>query len=336
MKLDAKELIKQLSTLDGPSGYERDVLRFIESQIEPFVDKVWYNKVGTLIAQKSGAGKGKLGIFAHADEIGYVIAKIEDGSFARIEMIGGVDPKVIFAQKVKIYTRNGVAKGIVGVLPPHLQKEEHRSKVPGFDRIFVDLSCSETGKYVSVGDICVVDAEPVEMNGKLCGKAMDNRAGCASLILAAELLKLVRNYQDVYFIFSSQEEVAGPGAVSTAYELKLDRAIVVDVTHGDVRMTNLPQIKTGEGPVLCVGPVIDMEFQSKLREIAEKNNVKIQIEPAPGRSGTDTDDVQLTGSGIRTALISIPLMYMHTPVEILDPKDVEETSRLLALATAIQ
>ncbi|MFN3282785.1 MAG: M20/M25/M40 family metallo-hydrolase [Pseudothermotoga sp.] len=336
MKLDVKELIKELSLLDGPSGYEAEVLKVIEKKIEPFVDRVWYNKVGTLVAEKKGFGKGKLGIFAHADEVGHVITKVEDGLFARLEMIGGVDPKIMFAQRVRIYTKNGVAKGIVGVLPPHLQKEEHRNKIPSFDKIFVDLSCSELGKYVSVGDICVVDMKPVELNGKLCGKAMDNRAGCVSLILAAQLLQTLRNYQDVYFVFSGQEEVAGPGAVSIAYELKLDRAIVVDVTHGDVKVPQFVQIKVGEGPALCVGPSIDREFQSKLSDIAQKHNVKIQIEPAPGRSGTDTDEIQLTGSGIRTALVSIPLMYMHTPVEVVDPKDVEETARLLALATTIE
>ncbi|HOJ87934.1 MAG TPA: M20/M25/M40 family metallo-hydrolase [Pseudothermotoga sp.] len=336
MKLDVKELIKELSSLDGPSGYEKAVLELIEKKIEPLVDRVWYNKVGTLIAEKKGTGSGRLGIFAHADEVGYVVTKLEKGLFARLETIGGVDPKVIFAQRVKIYTAKGIAKGIVGVLPPHLQKEEHRSKVPSFDKIFVDLSCSELGEYVSVGDICVVDVKPVELNGKLCGKAMDNRAGCASLILAAQLLRNIRNYQDVYFVFSSQEEVTGLGAVSIAYELRLDRAIVVDVTHGDVKIPQFVQIKTGEGPALCVGPVIDKEFYSKLYQTAQRNNVKIQIEPAPGRSGTDTDEVQLSGTGVRTTLVSIPLMYMHTPVEVVDPRDVEETARLLALATTIE
>ncbi len=333
--MDVKELIKELSALDGPSGYEEAVLKVIEKKIEPFVDRVFYNKVGTLIAEKKGTGRGKLGIFAHADEIGHVITKIENGLFARLETIGGVDPKIMFAQKVKIYTKKGIARGVIGVLPPHLQKEEHRNKVPDFDKIFVDLSCSELGEYVSVGDICVVDMKPVELNGKLCGKAMDNRAGCASLILAASLLQTIKNYQDVYFIFSSQEEVSGPGAVSIAYELMLDRAIVVDVTHGDVKIPQFVQIKLGEGPALCIGPVIDREFQSLLSEIAQKNNVRTQIEPAPNRSGTDTDEVQLAGSGIRTTLVSIPLLYMHTPVEVVDPKDVQETSRLLALATTI-
>lgn len=336
MKLDVKELIKELSTLDGPSGYEEAVLKVIEKKIEPFVDKIWYNKVGTLIAEKKGIGKGRLGIFAHADEVGHVVTKVEEGLFARLEMIGGVDPKIMFAQRVKIYTKKGIVKGIVGVLPPHLQKEEHRNKVPNFDKIFVDLSCSELGKYVSVGDICVIDMKPLELKDKLCGKAMDNRVGCASLILAAELLQNIRNYQDTYFIFSGQEEVAGPGAVSIAYELKLDKAIVVDVTHGDVKVPQFVQIKLSEGPAVCVGPSIDKEFQSKLFEIAQKNNVRTQIEPAPGRSGTDTDEIQLTGSGVRTTLISIPLMYMHTPVEVVDPKDVQETARLLALATTVE
>ncbi len=333
--MDTKSLLKELSQIHGPSGYENLVLSVIEERIKPFVDSVWKNKVGTLVSFKKGEGKEKLGIFAHVDEVGFVISKIEPDGFARLETIGGTDPKVLYAQRMKIFTRKGVATGVVGVLPPHLQKEEDRKSVPGYDKIYVDLSCSSLAAEVRVGDVCVIDSEPIELNGKLSGKALDNRASCAALILAAELLSNFKNKADVYFIFSSQEEVAGPGAVSIAYELLLDKAIVVDVTHANEKIPQLPMIKLSEGPVIGVGPVIDKEFYKALLELAQKNNVKIQTEPLPGRSGTDTDEVQLTRTGIRTMLISIPLMYMHTPVEVVDPKDVEETARLLALATTL-
>ncbi len=333
--MDVKALLMELAKIDGPSGYEDSVLGVIEEKIRSFVDSTWRNKVGTLVAQKKGDGKGKLGIFAHVDEIGFVVSKIESDKFVRLETVGGVDPKVLFAQRVKVFTKKGVATGVVGVLPPHLQKEEHRKTVPDFDKIFVDLSSSPLAEEVRVGDICVVDTDPVELNGKVSAKALDNRAGCAALILAAEMLLNLRNKADVYFIFSSQEEVAGPGAVSIAYELALDKAIVVDVTHANEKIPQYPLIKLSEGPVLCVGPVIDREFSKAVSDLAQKNGVRTQLEPSPGRSGTDTDAIQLTKTGVRTMLISIPLMYMHTPVEVVDPKDVEETARLLALATTI-
>ncbi|MGB4437542.1 MAG: M20/M25/M40 family metallo-hydrolase, partial [Acetomicrobium sp.] len=188
---------------------------------------------------------------------------------------------------------------------------------------------------VSVGDICVIEGECAELGSKVSGKALDNRASCAALILAAQNLQAIKNRADVYFIFSSQEEIAGPGAVSVAYELGLDEAIVVDVTHGNEKIPQFPQIKISEGPALAVGPVINREFYKALSDVAKRNGVKVQLEPTPGRSGTDTDEVQITGSGIKTALVSIPLMYMHTPVEVADPRDIEETARLIALASTI-
>lgn len=332
--MNTKELLMSLSKLDGPAGYEGPVLDAIEEIAKNVCDRTWRNKVGTLIAEKKGSGKTRLGIFAHVDEIGFTVAKIEEGGFLRIETVGGVDPKTLLAQRVKVYTKSGIVNGIVGTLPPHLQKEEHRSKFPDYDKIFVDVSHDENTSQVRVGDVCVFDVKPIELNGKISGKALDNRAGCASLLLAANLLRKLRHDVDIYFIFSSQEEVIGPGAISVTYELELDQAIVVDVTHANVKQASLPLIKLGEGPVLGIGPAIDPEFYKRAFEAAQKHNVKVQIEPMPGRSGTDTDQIQITRTGVKTLLISIPLMYMHTPVEVVDPRDVEETARLLAIIAA--
>lgn len=332
--MNTKELLISLSNLDGPAGYEGPVLDAIEEIAKNVCDRTWRNRVGTLIAEKKGSGKTRLGIFAHADEIGFTVAKIEEGGFLRLETVGGVDPKALLAQRVRVYTKSGIVNGIVGTLPPHLQKEEHRSKFPDYDKIFVDVSCDENRSQVRVGDVCVFDVKAIELNGKISGKALDNRAGCVSLLLAANLLGKLRHDADIYFIFSSQEEVIGPGALSATYELELDQAVVVDVTHANVKQISLPLIKLGEGPVLGIGPAIDPEFYKRAFELAQKHNVKVQIEPIPGRSGTDTDQVQITRTGVKTLLISIPLMYMHTPVEVVDPRDVEETARLLAIIAA--
>lgn len=332
--MNTKELLIQLSNVDGPSGFESQVLNVIEPILQKACDRTWYNRVGTLVGEKKGSGKKKIGIFAHVDEIGLVVSKIEDGGFLRLEMVGGVDPKVLLAQRLKVYTKKGIVSGIVGTLPPHLQKEEHRSRFPDYDRIFLDVSGDSSASEVRVGDVCVFDVKAEEMNGKVCGKALDNRAGCVSLILAAELLQKLKHESDVYFVFSAQEEIAGPGATSMAYELELDEAIVVDVTHANMKHPLLPMVKLGEGPVLSVGPVIDSELYKRAVAVAQKHGVKTQLEPIPARSGTDTDQIQLTRIGVRTLLISVPLMYMHTPVEVVDPKDVEETARLLALIVA--
>ena len=233
MSLEKVSLLKCLSGVDGPSGYEDEALKLIEEKIKPYADVLKTSRLNTLIALKRGEGTKKLGIFAHVDELGFVVAKVEERGFIRLEPIGGVDPKVVLSQRIKIFTKQGVVSGVVGFLPPHLQKEDQRGKVPSFDDIFVDVSCSSLGEHVSVGDICVIEGECTELGSKVSGKALDNRASCAALNLAAQNLQAIKNRADVYFIFSSQEEIAGPGAVAGAYVLGLDEAIVVDVTHGN-------------------------------------------------------------------------------------------------------
>ena len=286
-------------------------------------------RLGGLIARIKGPENLKIGIFAHVDEIGFVISKIEDGKFARLETIGGVDPKVVLASEVRIFTKDGPTRGVVGLLAPHLQKPEDRKKVLMYDEIFVDFSMGSLAKSVRVGDRVTLRGDPIELNGKIIGKALDNRAGCASLIKSMELLRKYKTRYDVYYIFSSQEEVGGPGAVTIAYELNLDYAIVVDVTHADDAPPFYEKISLGGGPTIGFGPSVDKNFWRKIVDIAKRNGIKYQKEPLPGRSGTDTDEIQITGTGVRTALISIPLKYMHTPVEVVDPFDVDETARLL-------
>jgi len=329
VNLETKDLLMELSRIDAPSGFEKEAIDFIEKQVKDLADVMKKTRLGGLIAGIKSGGDLKIGIFAHVDEIGFVISKIEDGNFARLETVGGVDPKVALASEVRVYTRDGPTRGVVGLLAPHLQKPEDRKKVPMYDEIFVDLSVGSLAKSVRVGDRVVLRGDPIELNGKIVGKALDNRAGCTSLIKSMELLKKYKTRYDVYYIFSSQEEVGGPGAATVAYELNLDFAIVVDVTHADDAPSFYEKISLGGGPVIGFGPSVDRNFWKKIMDIAKRNGIKYQKEPLPGRSGTDTDEVQIAGIGVRTALISIPLKYMHTPVEVVDPFDVDETARLL-------
>ncbi|HIP92443.1 MAG TPA: M42 family peptidase [Thermotoga sp.] len=329
MNLKTKDLLMELSKIDAPSGFEKEAIDFIEGKIKDSVNVIKRTRLGGLIAGIESKGNLRIGIFAHVDEISFVISKIEKGNFARLETVGGVDPKVVLASEVKILTHDGIARGIIGFLAPHLQKPEDRKKVPMYDEIFVDFSVSSLAKSIKVGDRVVLKGDPIELNGKIVGKALDNRAGCVSLIKSIKLLEKYKIYSNVYYIFSTQEEVGGPGASTIAYELNLDYAIVVDVTHADDSLPFFEKISLGGGPVIGFGPSVDKNFWKKIMEIARKNGIKYQKEPLPGRSGTDTDEIQITGIGVKTALISIPLKYMHTPVEVVDPFDVDETARLL-------
>jgi endoglucanase len=327
MKMETGKLLVELSNLDGPSGYETNVVSYIKSVIEPFVDEAKTTRHGSLIGYKKGKGIGKLAFFAHVDEIGFVVSKVE-GQFARLEPVGGVDPKVVYASKIRIYTKNGIEHGVIGMLAPHLQDSESRKKVLTYDEIFVDLSLCE--RDVRVGDIAVIDQTAFETNGKVVGKALDNRASCGVLVKALEFLKKYNHPWDVYVVFSVQEETGCLGALTGAYEINPDVAIVMDVTFASEPPFS-DHIELGKGPVIGLGPVVDRNLVQKIIEIAKKHNVSLQEEAVGGRSGTETDFVQLVRNGVRTSLISIPLKYMHTPVEMVDPHDVEELARLLSL-----
>nr|WP_233185668.1 M42 family metallopeptidase [Thermotoga sp. SG1] len=326
-ELTTKELLMKLSDLDGPSGYEDSVVSYIESLIKPFVDETKITGHGSLVGYKKGEGKGKLAFFAHVDEIGFVVSKVE-GEFARLEPVGGIDPKVVCASRVRVHTREGVTLGVIGMLAPHLQSPDSRGKVPSFDELFLDLSLSD--RAVRIGDVAVIDQKSFEAAGKVVGKALDNRASCASLIKTLEFLKRYSHPWDVYFVFSVQEETGCLGALTEAYRINPDVAVVMDVTFASEPPSH-DHIELGKGPVIGLGPVVDKSLVQKILQIAKKHNVTLQNEVVGGRSGTETDFAQLVRAGVRTALISIPLKYMHTPVEMVDPRDVEELARLLSI-----
>ncbi|QTA37791.1 M20/M25/M40 family metallo-hydrolase [Thermosipho ferrireducens] len=331
--MDTKELVLKLTSIDGPSGYEDKVIEEIKNIMSPYVDETYITKTGSLICKKNGTGKGKIGMLAHADQLGFVISKIDEKGYAYVSSIGGWDPKVIAGQRAKIYSQKGLFSGIFGFLAPHLQKSSERKKMPDLDGLFLDISINDNWKDIQVGDIVTLDdVDGFEQNNFIFAPSLDNRASCAAIIKTAELLQKMSHEYDVYFIFSTQEEIGGPGAPTSAYYCDLDYAFVIDVTHGDENVPGYVKIKIGEGPAVGIGPVINKDFNKHVQDIAKKYNIKIQFEPIPRRSGTDTDAVQLVRKGIKTQLLSIPLKYMHTPVEKISINDIENTAKLMTFS----
>ncbi len=332
-KLTTKDLLLKLSSIPGPSGYEDEVLEEIKTIMSDYSDEYFRTPMGSLVCVKKGTGP-KIGFFAHADQIAFVVTKIYEDGFLRLSGVGGWDPKTVVSQKVWIHTKKGKLRGIVGFMPPHLQTTEESKKVPNYDHLFVDVTMNPNWKDISIGDLVTLDIKGFEKNETIFAPALDNRASCVAIIKAAELLSKINTQAQVYYIFSTQEEIGGPGAKSGAYITEIEYGIVIDVTHGDEDIPGYPKIKIGEGPAVAVGPVTNKKFVEHINKVAGKYNINFQIEPIPGRSGTDTDEVQLTRIGVKTALISIPLKYMHNPYEKITVKDVEDTAKLLAFTAA--
>lgn len=332
-KLSTKDLLLKLSAIPGPSGYEDEVIEEIKTIMADYSDECFRTPMGSLVCVKKGIGP-KIGFFAHADQIAFVVTKIYEDGFLRLSGVGGWDPKTVISQKVWIHTKKGKLRGIVGFMPPHLQTTEESKKVPDYDHLFVDVTMNLNWKDISIGDLVTLDIEGFEKNGTIFAPALDNRASCVAIIKSAELLSKINTDAEVYYVFSTQEEIGGPGAKSGAYISEIEYGIVIDVTHSDEDIPGYPKIKMGEGPAVAVGPVTNKKFVEHINKVAGKYNIKTQIEPIPGRSGTDTDEVQLTRIGVKTALISIPLKYMHNPYEKITVKDVEDTAKLLAFTAA--
>ena len=324
--MTTEKLLMELSSVDGPTGYEDAVAE----KIREILGGGERTKLGGLIYKIEGSGKGRVGVFAHIDEIGMLVSKKAGNGFFYLDTIGGVDPKLLPSSKVKVLTKNGVVRGVIGIIAPHLTPPEKKGKVQEFDEIVLDATMSDW-QSIEVGDRVVVDVKPSKLGELVTGKALDDRAGCVSLIKTKEFLEKLRYDWDVYLVFSTREEhgFGSPGASSIAYELDLDWAIVVDVTIAE-KVEGYEQMKIGEGPAIGIGPFIDKELHEKAVETAKRHGIKHQIEVLPMRTGTDNEGVRAARTGTRTLLISIPLKYMHTPVEVVDPKDVEETARIMA------
>ena len=333
-----KDILMELSaaTVSGDEGAAIDAAA---QYFRQYTDRVERDCLGNLIAFKKGEPKAgeprfSLALAAHIDEIGAMVTQITKGGFLRFTAVGGIDPRTLLGQAVIVHGRTPL-KGVVGALAPHLLTERERKKELTLDKLYLDvgLSEAEAREQVRVGDIVSLDQEPVLLNGEKCcsGKAMDNRAGVAVLLQCAVELASMHHQADLYFIATVQEEVGLRGAVTAAYGVEPDLAVAVDVTHGAAPgLANHAVHPLGEGPVIALGPNIHPALGDKLRALARDYRIPFQIEPVAGNTHTDAWAFQVSREGIPTALLSVPLRYMHTMVELLNFDDLIAAGQLLA------
>jgi putative aminopeptidase FrvX len=328
-------LLKQLSEADGIAGFEKPVRELLRQIWTPFVDQMREGKLGSLIALKQGTGpdpRRRLMLAAHMDEIGLMVTGIEKG-FLRVAPIGGTDRRVLLGLEVVVHAQRDLP-GIIATRPPHVLPHEERKKIVPWDQLFIDvgLPADEVEQLVTVGDTISIRREMVELkNRRVAGKAMDDRACLAIVTLALEHLTNVNHAWDVFAVATVQEETGLKGAITSAYDVAPDLAVALDVTFG--RQPGTPETDTfplDEGPTIGIGPNIHPRLAERLREVADAHEIPYQIEPLPGRSGTDAWAIQVTREGVPTALISLPTRYMHQPVETLAGQDIERAGRLLA------
>src|SRR4051794_19303793 len=334
-------VLRSLLTATGPSGYETAPATVFREAAGAFAE-ISGDVMGSSWARVKGTGDGPtLAIVGHIDEIGLIVTHIDDGGFLRFSGVGGWDPQILVGQRVEVATRDGVVPGVIGKKPIHLLKDDERKKVAELKDLHIDVGANDADEargLVRVGDVAVISGEPLELpNGRAASRSMDNRLGC---YIAYEAARLVADAGgapgDVVAVAAVQEETTFGGAATTAFSLKPDLAIVVDVTHATdapgIDVNELGSHPFGSGPVIERGSNLNPKVFELLYDAAEAEGIPYTVAASGRHTGTDADAMHLAAGGVPCGLIGLPLRYMHSPVEMVDLADIDNSARLIAAA----
>jgi len=333
---DLKDHLKALTEAHAPSGHEAPVREIVRAAWKPYVSTFEQDKLGSLIGIVQGRQRStprrKIMLAAHMDEIGLMVREVIDG-FVFVHRISGVDNRIMPAQPVIVHGRQPLP-GVVATIPPHLLSDEAAKRYPNFDELIIDvgLPADEVAALVRTGDLITIDAPLLELMGRrVAGKAMDDRACVAAVTVCLEHLSRMTPLWDVYAAATVQEETGLYGATTAANLIQPDIAIALDV--GFAKQPGIDgdeSFDMGSGPSLGTGPNFHEKLNERLRQTARYHEIKFNDEPLPGASGTDAWAIQVAQQGIPTALFSLPIRNMHSPVETVDLADIERIGRLLA------
>jgi len=339
------QVLLDLLTARGPSGYENAPAAVWLKAAGAFA-QVSTDVLGTplaLVSAKHGfeSSPPRLLVMGHIDEIGLIVTHIDDEGYLWFREVGGWDPQILVGQRLVLDTHDGPVTGVIGRKPIHLLREDDRKKVAEIRGMHIDIGArdgEEARGRVRIGDVAVIDADPHELpNGRLTARALDNRLGSYVALQAARLVAEAGGAQwEIAAVAAAQEEITFGGSRTSAFALEPTAAIVVDVTHA----TDAPGIEVkesgkhelGSGPVLNRGSTLNQALFELLFETAQADKIPFTLEASARATGTDADAVHISRSGVPTALVSIPIRYMHSPVELVQLDDVHACARLIAAA----
>ncbi len=333
-------LLRSLLTAHGPSGYEAAPAEVWRDAAGAFADDVSGDVMGSSTARVAGTGGGpSLMVVGHIDEIGLIVTHVEDSGYLRVSAVGGWDTQILIGQRVVIATKAGPLHGVIGKKPIHLLQPDDRKKVPELKDLHIDIGAKdgdEARALVRIGDVAVIDGEPVELpNGRVVSRSMDNRLGCYVAFEAARLVAEAGDAAgDVIAVAAAQEETGLNGARTIAHRLRPGVAVAVDVTHATdapgIDETEIGRHHFGSGPVIERGTTIHPKVTELLIEAAEAEQIPYTLSASARRTGTDADAIFIARDGVPTGLVSLPLRYMHSPVEMVQLDDVENAAKLIA------
>ena len=337
-----RDLLYDLLRTPSPTGYEAAGQRKWAAALRPHADRVESDAYGNVWATREGADPSAPSVMleAHADEIGFVVKYVTDEGFIHVDRIGGTDHAVARGRRVTFLGSKGPVLGVVGVTAIHLRDRKGEEKAPEVHDLYVDIGAASREEVLArglrVGTPAVyTDAVEALNERRLIGRALDNRLG--GFVLAQVVARLAegeRPAATVHAVNAVLEEIGGHGARMVAYRLDPAVALVLDVTHATdspgISKAQHGEVKLGGGPSITHGTVNRPMVVERLIEVAEQEGIPLQHESSSRYSGTDTDVIFLTKQGIPSALVSIPMRYMHSTVETVDLEDVAHAVRLMA------
>ena len=337
MKKETLKYLENLLNQPSPSGYEDKARNVWRKEMKKVADSVKGDTHGNSIAVLKGGAGPRVMLAGHIDEIGFQVNYICKDGYIYFKPIGGFDIQIIPGRRVLIHTKTGSIKGVIGKKAIHLMTLEERKKVPLFHELWIDTGINDEKKLkklVDIGD-SITYAEGFEnLNESIyVSRGVDDRIGA---FVVGEVLKYLKGKKfaaTVSAVATVQEEIGLRGATTSAYGVNPDLAFAVDVTFGGSPSTNKKQdgeIELGKGPVVSRGPNFNPKLFDLVTSVAKKKKINIQIDAANRSTGTDANPIQLSRGGVAASLISIPNRYMHTPVELFDIRDVEDTIKLIA------
>ncbi|MBX3134110.1 MAG: M42 family metallopeptidase [Gemmatimonadaceae bacterium] len=339
---ESVSFLKQLLDTPGPSGYESAAAAVWRAQATSFADDVHADVHGNSMAVVNAKGGPTIMLAGHIDEIGVIVTYIDDDGFVYIAPIGGWDPQVLVAQRIRFQGRDGEVLGAIGKKPIHLMKPDEREKATKFTDLWVDIGATTKAQaeaVLSIGDAGVIDSRTLDFpNDRIVSRAIDDRIGAFVVLEALRRYAAEPGDARVVAVATTQEEIAyrGGGALVGAQRVDPAMAIVVDVTfatdHPGVEKKELGHSPLGSGPVLTRGSVISPVAFRILRDTAESSRIPFTLHAAGRETSTDADAIHLAREGVATALLSVPNRYMHSPNEMVSLADLDHAAALIAAA----
>ena len=341
MRKESLKFLEKLLDAPSPSGYEQPAQRVFRDYVASFCDELTTDVMGNVFGRIAGKGKNqpRVMIVGHTDEIGLQIKYIDDKGFLYFAAVGGVDAHLTPGKRVNIHTTNGALVGVIGKKPIHLMDNKDRETVVKLEAQYIDIGArdkKEAQKLVRVGDAVTFDSTFTRLAGdRVASRGFDDKAGC---FVVAEVLRLVaasgkKLAVDLYGVSSVQEEIGLRGGTTSCYTVNPDIGICVEVDFAtdqpDVEKKHNGEVGLGKGPILTRGANINPHLFELLSSTAEKEKIAIQHTANPRATGTDANVMQISRNGVATALVKIPLRYMHTPVETVSLADLENAAKLI-------